>query len=141
MNWESHIKNVQTAEKEDTERRKERNKLHMRQVRALESEEEADRRREKNKLRMRQVRALEKDMEAERRREKNKLRMRQVRAVEKIDSERNMCCSASHVSLVCMTEMATVERSNEDDSETTQIKQEISGDLRNETNNVSHSCL
>lgn len=141
MNWESHMNNVQTTEKEDVERRKERNKLRMRQVRALESEEEADRRREKNKLRMRQVRALEKEMDAERRREKNKLRMRQVRAVEKLDSERSIGYSASHVSLVCVTEMATVERSNEDGSEAMPVKQEISGDSCNEANNVSHSCL
>jgi hypothetical protein len=135
-NWESHITDVQTAEKEDIEKRRERNRLRMRQVRALENEEEADRRREKNKLHMRQVRALENEVEAERRREKNKLRMRQVRAIEKMDSERNMDYSASNISLVCTTEMASGETYNEDDSET-KIKQEIPGGPCNRTNNVS----
>lgn len=116
--------------------RRERNKLRMRQIRSLEDEEAAHRRREKNKLRMRQVRALENEMEAERRKEKNKLRMRQVRAIGKIKSESNMDYK-SHVNLVCMTEMTAGERCNEDDSETMQMKQEISGDSCNGTHNVN----
>ncbi|PSN29433.1 hypothetical protein C0J52_26169 [Blattella germanica] len=98
--WETQVANIEITEKDDISRRRERNKLRMRQVRALENVEEADRRREKNKLRMRQVRALENEQEAEKRREKNKLRMRQVRAIEKMDNERSLEYSMSEISMV-----------------------------------------
>jgi hypothetical protein len=108
----------------------------MKQFRLLENEEAAHRRREKNKLHMRQVRTSENETEAERHKEKNKLRMRQVRALGKIKSEGNMDYK-SHVNLVCMTEMATGEICNEDDSETMQMKQEIGGDSCKGTHNVN----